>query len=86
LSHTPLKRTWKSQGLLAQVANEIVSACPGPNDNESFDQQFIVTIGGLPFNLSTVVHVSRGRSSGNWFVDVNHHDSIGSKINKWKAV
>lgn len=44
--------------------------CPGPDDNESFDQRFIVTISGTPFSLSTLVHISRGRSSGNWFVDV----------------
>lgn len=44
--------------------------CPAANDNESFDQRFIVVVGNRQFSLSTVVHISRGRFSGDWKVDV----------------
>jgi hypothetical protein len=44
--------------------------CLGSNDNESFDQRFVVTINGTPYNLSTINHVSRGRFSGTYKVDV----------------
>lgn len=44
--------------------------CLGSNDNESFDQRFIVTVAGIQYSLSTVVHISRGRFAGDWKVDV----------------
>jgi len=53
-----------------QYFGKTLPDCLGPNDNESFDQRFIVTVGGTQFSLSTVVHIARGRASGNWFVDV----------------
>jgi len=61
-----------STGLLQDTMyfGKTLPDCPGLNDNESFDQRFFVTIGVTQYNLSTVVHISRGRSSGNWFVDV----------------
>lgn len=61
-----------SQGLVQDTMyfGKTLPNCPGANDNKSFDQRFIVTTGGTQFSLSTVLHISRGRSSGNWFVDV----------------
>ena len=44
--------------------------CPGSDDNESFDQSFVVTINAKPYTLSTVNHVSRGNFSGTYRVDV----------------
>lgn len=44
--------------------------CLGSNDHESFDQSFVVTINGTPYSLSTVNHISRGRFSGTYKVDV----------------
>jgi hypothetical protein len=44
--------------------------CLGSNDHESFDQSFVVTINGTPYNLSTINHVSRGNFSGTYKVDV----------------
>jgi hypothetical protein len=44
--------------------------CLGQDDNESFDQSFVVKINGTSYNLSTVNHVSRGRFSGTYKVDV----------------
>jgi hypothetical protein len=61
-----------SQGLVQDTMyfGKTLPNCPGNDDNESFDQRFIIRIGNAQFSLSTVVHISRGRSSGNWFVDV----------------
>lgn len=44
--------------------------CLGNNDNESFDQSFVVTIDGTPHALTTVFHISRGRFNGTYKVDV----------------
>ena len=44
--------------------------CPGNNDHESFDQTFVVTINGIPYNLTSVFHISRGRFNGTYKVDV----------------
>ncbi len=46
------------------------SQCPGPNDNESFDMTFKVTIGGKDYPLTTVRHVSKGNFNGTPKVDV----------------
>lgn len=61
-----------SEGLVQDTSyfGKILPACPGANDSESFDQTFTVTIGTSQYNLTTVVHFSRGRSSGNWFNDL----------------
>jgi hypothetical protein len=45
-------------------------ACLGSDDNESFDQSFVVTISGTQYTLTTVNHVSRGRFAGTYKVDV----------------
>jgi hypothetical protein len=45
--------------------------CLGLNDNESFDQSFVVTISGRQYPLTTVNHISRGRFSGAYKVDVS---------------
>jgi hypothetical protein len=61
-----------SSGLVQDTMyfGKTLPACPASNDNESFDQMFIVSIGNRQFLLSTVVHISRGRFSGDWKVDV----------------
>jgi hypothetical protein len=38
--------------------------CPGPNDNESYDQSFTVTMGQTTYTLTTVRHISRGSFNG----------------------
>jgi hypothetical protein len=45
-------------------------SCLGPDDNESFDQSFVVTLNGTQYTLTTVNHVSRGRFAGVYKVDV----------------
>jgi hypothetical protein len=61
-----------SQGLIQdnQYVGKTLPNCLASNNNESFDQQFIVTIGGRTFSLTTLVHIARGRFSGNYAVDV----------------
>jgi len=61
-----------SAGLIQdnQYIGKTLPNCLGSNNNESFDQRFIVTLGGRAFSLTTVVHISRGRFSGNYVVDV----------------
>lgn len=46
-------------------------ACPGPNDNESFDQSFSVTLNGKTYPLTTLRHISRGYFTGVPKVDVS---------------
>ena len=45
--------------------------CLGSDDNESFDQSFVVTMNETQYTLSTVNHISRGRFSGTYKVDVS---------------
>jgi hypothetical protein len=61
-----------SQGLVQdnQYVGKTLPNCLAANNNESFDQQFVVTIGGRTFSLTTVVHIARGRFSGDYAVDI----------------
>lgn len=62
-----------SEGLVQDTMyfGKTLPNCPGANDSETFNQSFSIRIGNSsPYSLSTIVHVSRGRSSGNYFVDV----------------
>jgi hypothetical protein len=45
-------------------------ACLGSDDYESFNQTFVVTMNGQTYNLTTVIQVTRGRTSGAYYVDV----------------
>ncbi len=45
--------------------------CLGPEDHESFQQNFSVTVGGGFYLLTTTVSISRGRFSGIYRVDVS---------------
>lgn len=73
VASTPADLSGQSSSGLVQDTHyfgKTLPNCPGSNDNEAFDQRFIVTVAGREFNLSTVVHISRGRFSGVWKVDV----------------
>jgi hypothetical protein len=45
--------------------------CLGSDDNESFNQTFVVTFNGKPYPLTTVNHISRGRFAGVHKVDID---------------
>ena len=47
-----------------QFLGRAAPSCPGPNDNETFDQSFSVTINGKTLPLTTVRHISRGYFNG----------------------
>jgi hypothetical protein len=53
-----------------QYMGRTAPTCLGTNDNESFTQHFMVTLGGKNHNLTTVVSILRGRFSGTYMCDV----------------
>jgi len=69
----PAPRTFNfsGSGLVSdiQFLGTTAPTCPGSNDNESFDMSFSVTIAGVTFPISTMVHISRGYFTGTPRVD-----------------
>jgi len=53
-----------------QYFGKVLPACPGSNDNESFDQSLTIQVGTLTYHLTMVNHISRGYFSGTAKVDV----------------
>lgn len=54
-----------------QYFGRTAPSCPGSDDHESFNQKFIAKVGGKNYNLTTVVHISKGRFSGTYKCDVS---------------
>jgi hypothetical protein len=52
-----------------QFFGKLAPSCPGSNDHESFDMSNFVTVGTTNYNLTTVIHISKGYFSGTAKVD-----------------
>ena len=53
-----------------QYIGKSLPACPGSNDNESFDQSLTIKVGTSTYPLTMINHISRGYFSGTAKVDV----------------
>jgi hypothetical protein len=52
-----------------QAYSKAAPTCYGLNDHESFDQSFVVQIGGTNYPLTTVINWQRGNYSGAFKID-----------------